>query len=226
MIMDLVNTVYFNDQWENAFDASKTKKNKFNLPNGHSVDCNFMNIQFPNNTFVKGNGCTISGINLKNGLEMEFILPDEGVSVDQLLKNPEALLKEENQLDSPDVLSGKVTFSIPKFKYQVQLNLNKLLQKMGINTAFDKNAADFSTLSNTKPLFVSKLTQSACISINEKGCEAGAFTEEMLVGARPFKNIQPVNMILDRPFIYVITKAFIGEPSIPLFIGIINNPAQ
>ena len=78
--------------------------------------------------------------------------------------------------------------------------------------------ADFTPLSDTKPLFISGVSQKANISIDEKGVEATAYTDIRYAGAAPPNG--RAEMILNRPFIFILT----GSDNIPLFVGIINNP--
>ncbi|MGI6366174.1 MAG: serpin family protein [Bacillota bacterium] len=59
------------------------------------------------------------------------------------------------------------------------------------------------------------------ISIDEKGCEAAAYTHIVKGGAAPPED--EIVMKLDRPFIFAITG---GAGDAPLFIGVVNNPVK
>jgi len=219
-VMTLLNTVYFYDQWVDKFDASKTKKDTFHLADGGTVSNDFMNSEYSQHSFVKGNGFTSSILGLKNGNSMLFVLPDKGVSPYDLIADPQ---KMANAMDfnSKQVKIGKVTFKIPKFKFSSKMGLNDALETMGVKSAFAAQSADFSMIANTKPLYVEKVIQSATISIDEKGCEAAAYTQIIYCGAgAPLKKVEKADMILDRPFIFAI----LGTNDVPLFIGVINNP--
>lgn len=217
-VMALINTVYFYDEWTDRFDPGKTKKDKFYLADGSTVNCDFMNITFFSKSFSRGEGYTVSSLGFKNNQNMIFILPNEGVSPYDLIKDPRLLSDAVNDLGSEDAKSGEVIFQIPKFSYTTSLKLNDTLRKLGIIKAFDMNEADFTPLSDFKPLFISNVEQSVRISIDEKGCEAAAYTKIDYVGsALPDDRAE---MILNRPFIFAITRG----GGIPLFIGVINNP--
>ena len=69
------------------------------------------------------------------------------------------------------------------------------------------------------PLFLSKAQHAARVKIDEEGCEAAAYTV-MLKDAGAALPDSVVDMVLDRPFIFVIS----GENGLPRFIGIVNNP--
>lgn len=217
-IMTLINTVSFYDEWIDTFDKDKTKEDIFYLQDGDQVKNDFMNMKYSSHGFAHGEGYTVSSLNMKNSNSMIFILPDEDESPYDIVSNPEILNEAISSLSSEKSGHGEVVFKIPKFNFSSKLDLNYVARKLGIENAFDESNANFRPLSETKPLFISEIKQSANISIDEVGVEASAFTQIDYCGsARPEGR---ADMILDRPFIFVVT----GIDSSPLFVGIINNP--
>ena len=152
--MSLINTVYFKSQWIDKFDKRDTKNDKFYLEDGDTTDCDFMNRDKDMNRFSKGDGFTRSSLSLKNG-SMDFILPDEGVSVDELIKTPESL---EQCFTGGEESYGEVTWSIPKFSYNTSMNMNEALQSLGMEEPFSQGA-DFSNISDGG-FYISKSTES------------------------------------------------------------------
>lgn len=220
-IMSLINTVYFYDQWNSEFNRDLTKEAAFNLADGGTVTVPFMN-STSMGSFAQVSDCLVTSLGFKNDQQMLLILPDEGVSPYDILTNPVALEQVLTSLDydADSCRSGEVVLSLPKFNFTAKHNLGGVLQKLGIQEAFTPEA-DFSGLAATKPLFISDVQQSLSISIDEKGCEATAYTEIRLCGsALPEDTIE---MKLDRPFIFAITG---GAGDAPLFIGVVNNPAK
>ena len=213
-IMSIINTIYFKDQWTDGFDEKNTKPDTFYLSDGGKVKDDFMNRTYAVNGYVKGDGFTSASLNLKNSSSMMFILPDKGVSVDELISTPEKtalLFNDKNRKN------GKVIFQIPKFSFGNSLDLKDTLTTMGIKSAFQQNA-DFSGITQGMA-FSSNIKQQTHMAIDEKGVEVAAFTEIVLCGsAMPTGNV--AEMILDRPFIFAI-KAY--DDTI-LFIGVVNNP--
>lgn len=219
-VMTLLNTVYFYDQWVNKFDKNQTKKETFHLSDGSTVSDDFMNSEYTQYSFVREKGFTSAGLGLKNGNAMVFILPDKGVSPYDLLGNPQILAEATGQ-NKDTVKTGKVTFKIPKFNFSIKAQLGQSLAAMGVKNAFRPKSADFSNVSDSKPLYVGGITQAATISIDENGCEAAAYTKiDYSTAAEPKKTIEKADMILDRPFIFML----LGTNEVPLFIGVINNP--
>ena len=229
--MNLINTTYFYDEWRDRFLTQDTKEDKFYLSDGSTVSSPFMNTKI-RDYFVKGKGYSASKLDFKNGESMTFILPDKGTSPYDLLKNPTLFSKTVSALVSGQSQLGEIVFKVPKFKfYSKTEDLPNVLKEMGIQTAFEHDKADFGNFSAFKPLYISSVMQWAYISIDEKGCEAAAYTVEMLSGAGPEQKVDTFEMILDRPFLFAITKNS-GVPSesssaqVPLFIGVVNKPAQ
>ena len=59
----------------------------------------------------------------------------------------------------------------------------------------------------------------ARVVIDEEGCTAAAFTVVAPGGSAAPED--EVDFVLDRPFLFCIT----GDSGLPLFVGIVNNPA-
>ncbi len=213
-IMNIINTVYFCDEWIDRFYVENTKADTFYLENGDGVTCDFMNIT-DNSSFYKGDGYIRSDRQLKGNGMMVFILPDEGTSVNDLLATPE---KIQEIFTHGDKKYGKVVWSVPKFEYSSSFSLIDALKELGVKAAFSKEDADFSGMTDQLP-YISGVTQETHISIDEKGVEASAYTEIEYVGAgRPEDNAE---MILNRPFIYGIKVA-----GTLLVVGVCKNPAS
>ncbi|MBU5311346.1 hypothetical protein KQI38_04850 [Tissierella carlieri] len=216
-VMALVSTIYFYDEWIDRFNINDTKEDEFYLEDGNIVKSDFMNMKYGSHSFVGVDGYTVSHLNLKNNGRMIFILPDEGLSPFDIISDPQLLDEAINSLSTDKRKMGEVIFKIPKFKFSSKLKLKDICEELGIKEIFQETS-DFTSLSDTKPLFISDITQSSTISIDEKGVEATAYTKIDYTGAA-----QPngrAEMILNRPFIFAIT----GVEGSPLFIGIINNP--
>ncbi len=217
-VMTILNTIYFYDEWQDKFDAEKTKADEFHLKNGETITSDFMNMANISKSFSKGKNYISSSLAFKNQCSMVFILPDEGVSPHDIINDTDTLQEAINYLGTPNENFGNVTFKIPKFNFSNNLDLKDSLKALGIEEVFDDSEADFSPLTENSDLSVSTVKQSASISIDEIGCEASAFTQIDLWGSGLVT--EKADMILNRPFIFAITD-YNGTP---LFIGVINNP--
>jgi len=111
----------------------------------------------------------------------------------------------------------KVNRTIPKFDVGTQLKLKEDLQTLGITAVFDSSKADFSAVTQ-QPAYVSEATHGVRVKIDEKGCEAAAYTMIPAPTAAPPPD-EVVDFTLDRPFLFVVTNA----AGLPLFAGIVNQ---
>lgn len=211
-IMTILNTTYFKASWSDEFFEENTKQDSFYLDGGAEIKCDFMN-RVADSTFAKGDGFIRSSLGFANHMKMEFVLPDEGVSVESLLSSPEKL-KEALEGGTEDY--GIVTWSVPKFGYDSSFNLVDTLKKSGVNHAFS-DEADFSGITDNWAN-IGNITQGTHIAVDERGVEASAYT--MIDVAGTGAPTEKVDMILNRPFLYAITTA----DNTPLFIGVCGNP--
>ena len=113
---------------------------------------------------------------------------------------------------------GEVVWKIPKFSYGSSTKMEDMLKELGMQAAFEENA-DFSGISDSRPIWLSSVSQEAHIGIDENGVEAAAYTELSWAGAA--LPTERADMILDRPFLYVIKNR-----GMVIFVGICENPAE
>ena len=66
--------------------------------------------------------------------------------------------------------------SLPQFKVEEKYDLRVPLEHMGMVDAFDPQKADFSGMSNSQGLVVSKVLHKSFVEVNEEGTEAAAAT--------------------------------------------------
>lgn len=76
--------------------------------------------------------------------------------------------------------SGKLVWSVPKFDVSSDLELTDALKALGVTDVFDFDKSDFSPLIDEEKfdesVAVTKVQHAARVKIDEKGCEAAAFT--------------------------------------------------
>ncbi|MBO5499937.1 MAG: serpin family protein [Bacteroidales bacterium] len=212
MVMILVNALYFNAPWADAFDENATRDAVFHGRSG-DTEVKMMSRKAMYN-YAEYQGAKMIEIPYAGGkYAMYVVLPPAGMT-------PESILPYigEHLYDSAmSMLQPKeVALSMPEFKAETSLVLNKTLQKMGISTAFSP-AADFKGISVMGPLRLDLVKQKCYIDVTEKGTEAAAVTSAQIrmTSARPAQS-----MNIDRPFIFVI--ADMEEKGI-LFAGKIVN---
>ena len=107
------------------------------------------------------------------------------------------------QWTQPDMMKSlMVNVALPKFKMEETYDLKEILVSMGMEDAFDVSKSDFSGMSPSNDLVVSKLVHKSFVEVNEEGTEAAAATAATMMfrSARP----PPIMFIADHPFLFFI----------------------
>lgn len=218
-VMSLVTTIYFQAKWDTEFSESKTVDKTFHAASG-DVQCKFMQQTVTYGNYYWGEHFSAVNKSLKNSGRMWFILPDEGVSVQELLCDSEALAFLSSNGDWENCKSLKVNLSVPKFDVKSKLDLQTGLKNLGVTDCFDADTADFTPLvTKEQPLWLSNVEHGARVAIDEEGVVAAAYTEMRLAGAA-MPPEDEIDFVVDRPFLFVIT----GSDGLPLFVGVVNQP--
>ena len=216
-ILALATTIYFRAKWDGEFSEERTSPDTFHARSG-DMTCDFMH-QGGTNTYYWSDRFSAVAKRLENSGAMWFLLPDEGVT-------PEELLADEATLDF--LLSGGesaeskyliVNLSVPKFDIASDLDLTDSLKKMGIADVFDPAVADFSPMTDDTEAYLSQAKHAARVAIDEEGVTAAAYTVMMMGGAGAPPE-EEVDFVLDRPFVFAIT----GVDGLPLFVGVVHQP--
>lgn len=214
MLMSIINTVYFYDEWLNGFDKNNTSEGNFyisNDENASGLKRDFMKQELTGQFYkgsYKGSGFTRAGLKLKNREKMVFVLPDKGIDLDLFMSDSEAL---KETFTEGEESFGFVEWEIPKFSFESSYDITDAVRALGIESICSSEA-DFSHITDEK-ISVSEVSQKTHIGIDEKGVEAAAYTIIELMGAAPAE--ERAEMILNRPFMYAIMT----DDGIPLFIG-------
>jgi serpin B len=217
----LANAIYFKGKWAEPFDKSKTKTRDFHLVSG-KTELTPMMRQSRSFDYQDGDGFQAVRLSYAGDrLQMILFLPATNSSPQRLLAN----FNGENWRDKilPQFARREGTLVLPKFTINYEVRLNEPLEDLGMKRAFDSQSADFSAMAD-EPLFVGEVKQKSFAAVDEEGTEAAAVTTiTMLAGAMPMRPPKPFEMIVDRPFFFVIAD---GQTQSILFTGIIFNPAD
>ena len=217
MAITLVSSVYFKGRWTETFDAMNNTTETFH---GAEKDapCEMMR-QVDGMGYYRGKGFSAVNKGVMNANGFRFILPDEGVTVDEVLASKE--FTDYLTYSPADPLEDytQVALSVPKFDVTADSDVIPTLKEMGVEKVFEHGAADFSPLTDDgSDIAVDKVQHSARVKIDEEGCEAAAFTAVMAYATGAFVD-EPIDFTLDRPFIFVIN----GAGNTPLFVGVVNQ---
>ena len=215
-IMALYSTLYFQAKWSDEFSKSNNTEGVFHMQDG-DTQAVYMNKKLKQMNYYWGENFSAVHLPLKNGSRMWFILPEEGMTVNDVLNDGSymgMLLSNEWE----DCKYMKVNLSVPKFDVASTMDLSEGFKIMGVPNVFSENVAEFSKLTTDSPIYLTGANQSVRVQIDEEGVKAATYIELPGAGsAAPPEEI--IDFVLNRPFLFVITN-----DNIPLFAGCVNNP--
>ena len=236
MVSYLLNAIYFKADWASKFDPKNTKNETFTTENGNiSTDIPMMHqnvlIQYINNSMFSA-----IKIPYGNGLwNMMVMLPEKGFTTDHIINHLAALGLNGVEGAFCEIEDGIATMSVKSFSpHEVDLKLPRfetssdtdklegglvrLMQKMGINRAFEDRLAEIPNMCEL-PVYVELMRQKAKIKVNEEGSEAAAVTvagiKNFSMGSEPIE-YPKATFHANRPFVYVIREQSSG---VILFVG-------
>lgn len=220
-ILALASTVYFRAKWSSEFSKSNTSPQAFHTPAG-DMEADFMH-QRDDQTYYWGDNFAAVEQAFRQGGSMWFLLPDEGITPEELLSDGQAMdfLFAADRYGWENQKFLFVNKSIPKFDVASQFDLEEGLQALGVTDVFDPALSDFAPMTTDvrEPITLSRTSHAARVVIDEEGCIATAFTAMLGTGAAAPPDDE-VDFVLDRPFLFCIT----GDSGLPLFVGIVNYP--
>jgi serpin B len=215
----LANAVYFKGGWFTPFEAKETKERMFHLRGGQQKKLPMM-AKAGDFTYRRGTGYQAVRLPYKDwNLAMYVFLPDAGSSLEKLL----AIMNGDNwqRITLPGFSEKKGTLVLPRFKLEYGVDLKKPLRALGLKHAFD--GADFSGMSSA-PLFISEALQTTFVEVNEEGTEAAAATMTVMTQGIEMNPPKPFEMIVDRPFLFVIHYFDPNTAGSILFMGMVFDP--
>ena len=211
----LANAIYFQADWSSPFEKGLTHDGQFSLLDGSKVSVPMMN--------------QTVAYNYTRGQDFQALeLPYLGYEMSMVILHPDPahFIEFEKDLDAgqletivAQLESTDLQLSMPKFEYEMNLPLAKVLQDMGIEDAFKLELADFSGMDGRKELYIQDVLHKAFVAVDEKGTEAAAATA-IVVGVESAP-VEQTSVKIDSPFIFLIRDMETGSI---LFLGRVLNP--
>jgi serpin B len=221
----LANAIYLKAPWVHEFFDGATKPEPFHIRGGAVVDLPMMHRQDRQFGYAKQGGFTaVSLPYIGNELQFLVLVPDEVNGLRALESKLSAqMLAQCAKLEAHDV-----DLALPKFKFEPPtVLLGEKLQALGMKSAFDqpRGSANFDRIAPRKPndyLYISQVFHKTFIAVDEKGTEAAAATAVAMYAASAMvKKAPPIEVKVDRPFIYAIQHIPSGAC---LFLGRVTDP--
>lgn len=219
-VFALASTAYFSADWEVPF---RKEDNTTELFHGKDFDrtTEFMNQTITFGTYYWGEDFVAVQLELTGDNAMWLILPDEGKTVDEVLKSGEYwdMIQTPNAWENKKSL--KINLSLPKFDISNQSDLVKGMKNLGLTDIFDHEVSDFTPMTDSNDLYVSKIDHAARVAVDEDGVIAAAYTVIMVEESGcPTIPDTEIDFTLNRPFLFAVTS----RNNLPIFAGVVEQP--
>ncbi len=215
LVMLLLNAVYFNGEWTQAFDPDRTASGPFVRSDGTEVTADFMHApEAAVRLGSTGGGHQVLELPYGGGaFVMDVVLPAEGTRAAELA----ATVDEATWSAWTGALAeAEADVWLPKLELEWTRTLNDDLRALGMRDAFDAGAADFSRMIPGGGVWVDQVLQKSFVRVDEVGTEAAAVTGVFVVeSAGP-------SFRADRPFLFAIRERLSGTV---LFLGVVDDPS-
>jgi serpin B len=229
----LASAVYLKAAWAHPFPAGATHGAPFHPDSGIQVTVPTMRLG-ARLRYVRGDGFQAVGLPYAGSrLGLLIVLPDGPPGADpsgadppgggQPGGGPPGIGPESGGLGRllARLAPRQVSLALPRFRVTSDFALRPLLAALGMPLAFSPDA-DFSGITTAQRLRIDEVAHKAYIDVNEEGTEAAAATAVIMKASARFMNTEPpVEMIVDRPFLFAITDT---ESGLPLFLGRVTDP--
>lgn len=218
----VMNAFDFKGLWDLKFNKNYTAPDYFYNSVSSKSFVDFMNTK--GLVFTSGNDfCAMLRLTMeKESFSMDFILPDEDKSLEDIFEN--LTLEGWNELVG-SLQSRSYKVSIPKFEFNgIKTDMKKSLVSLGINGIFDEYGEEIPNVlcdfeGEATYAYVKKIYQNASMICEEEGTTVKTST----VGAIEEASSLPNNgeFKVNRPFMFVISENSTGAI---LFMGKILRP--
>jgi serpin B len=213
----IANAIYFKGSWATAFDAKSTRPETFHGKTDTQAPMMHKALAAG---FGAHSGAQVLELAYRHAdgpeLSMVVVLPE----ANHALADVEAAYVKEGlgAFASAASSADEVNVTLPKLKMTVELELGTALEALGMPLAFSNNA-DFTGITHTDPLKISKVLHKAYVDVNEEGTEAAAATAVIGVKATAIEVVPEFRA--DHPFLFFIRDRASG---VVLFAGRCTDP--
>ena len=224
----LLNALYFEAKWSYPFEAEATAEKTFTTADGKEITTDFLRDYECHRYYLEADG--IEGILMPYTDGEEYT---EGDTAFIALRSTDGKTPEEVlEAVSPEMLrefagveeTTYMNFSMPKFDINYYQDLNDTFAAVGLKHTMSDGGADLSNMFENEEGLAMDLdaAQIVRIQVDEEGTKAAAVTE---IAASESAMIveEPIELHFDSPFLYMIIDT---ETGVPIFMGILENPAQ
>jgi serpin B len=218
----LTNAVFFQGNWVSPFDPKETYEAPFYSKLEESVPTMMMHkthsVPYFENELLQAVALPFTGMSNEGGqLAFFALLPKSADNFSAMVSEIDGSFDEWVS----SLSQAHVELTLPKFTFSSRFDLNKPLQDLGIEDAFDSNA-NFTGIDGIRDLFLNKVVSLTYFALDEIGVTAAAATSAgMNVTFVPEK--PPIPFDADHPFLFFILDLKSKEV---LFMGKVVQPEE
>jgi serpin B len=216
----LTSTFNFKSLWSKPFIQGSTRKETFILNSGKFKQVEMISITERFRSSWTNDGVFIelpySGIVGSERLSFVLLLPSSKLGIDEFQGK---ITPQEIKRWLANLITQKITLTIPKFQLQSLIPLKNTLTELGLKTSFGKQA-NFRSIDHKKQLQLGEIFHGTNFTFNEWGSRnRGDVVDDKGTGIMSSTN--PRECIVNRPFIFFVYDKFTG---IILLMGRVMDP--
>lgn len=218
----IANAVYFSDRWSFEFSQENTRTDIFHSAEG-DVETEFMNLEKNGLGYYEDERFQAVRLDFIRGARLYVLLPEDG-DAGRLYGSLTARDLEAVSREADD--GAQVTLALPKFEIEGVMDLQGFLSGIGSPYVDAGRGPLTGLVEDADPLYVSQALQKARIRVDEKGTTAAAVTIMAMkeMGLEIPGSAREIEMICDKPFVFLLTKDTNVCKNQILFSGVVNCP--
>ncbi|HEV7207038.1 MAG TPA: serpin family protein [Jatrophihabitans sp.] len=213
-VLVLADAIYFTAAWATAFDAGRTQAGPFTRADGSTVSARFLTDDQTTRPVAVTPDCSAVQLPYRGGSFAALAVMPTRQSLPAFV---DGLTSARLDAIVTALRPTAVDLALPRFTTTSALDLEPVLQSLGMRRAFT-DSADLSQLS-AQPTRVDQVMQRVYLAVAEKGTEAAAATGISVVPT----SVRPSGptLRLDHPFLFLIRDTVTGAI---LFATQVNDP--
>ena len=226
-IFTLINTLYLKTLWNNYGDELPftDKKYVFKQSDGTAKDINLLQGYYFSGRVRSAETYSTFFTEPIGGYRIKFIVPRDGYNIGEVFTGQTVSnvnsLTDYGGVDEVNKIRYYTRCLFPEFKASFNGEIKEVLKtKFKINSLFDENDCDFSTLTDDYA-YCNEVRHIADLTVNKKGIEGAAVTYIPGAGAAGPDEYTEVyeDFTVDKSFGFIITD----YQNIALFSGVVNK---
>lgn len=216
-LMVLVNAITFDGQWAERYEDYQVAEGEFTTASGKKQKVKMLS----------GSEGVYFCSTKAEGFAKDYddgkytfltILPkDESVDINEFMAN----FTSEDYWEFWESSSHEYSVStlMPEFKSEYDIELPKILERMGMKNAFSPAEADFTNMCKSNA-YISNVIHKTFIEVDRAGTKAAAATAVVMTESCVMEPEEVKKVYCDRPYAYAIVDRDTG---LPVFLGTVEN---